>query len=56
MSSKQCNEQLTLKLIEKLMNGKHDILSYKEAKKRRECDAPGIGGIGKNSQISRIAV
>lgn len=53
MSSKQCNEQLTLKLIEKLMNGKHDILSYKEAKKSWECDAPGIG---KNSQISHIAV
>lgn len=31
------------------MNGKHDILSYREAKNRRGCGDPGIGKIHKQA-------
>lgn len=42
-----------MELIENLINNKHDLLSYKEAKNRRGCDDPGIG---KNPQTRSIAV
>lgn len=38
-----------MELIEKLVNSKHNILSYREAKNRRGCDAPGIPKILKQA-------
>lgn len=36
-----------MELIEKLMNSKHYVLSYREVKNRQWCDAPGTGKIRK---------